>query len=158
MEKTYRWRGSRLELISLLIIFIVYISALFYVVLFAWNYGSSFGPAGPGGRNYNLDPMLSIYNISRYSTSLENPLRILGGNIVLFMPFGILFPLLVETLRKQNKKTKMLFSTFVAAVLSTFIEINQYIFTQRVANIDDVILNTSGAFIGYFVYLWYRSR
>ncbi|SDN31416.1 VanZ family protein [Alkalicoccus daliensis] len=156
MKNSFQWKGSRLEAVSLLLLFIAYLASLSYVVFFAWNYGSSFGPVGPGGRNYNLEPFLSIYNISQYSTSLENPIRILGGNIVLFIPFGFLFPLILERFRKNKKKTKMLVLIFAAALLSAFIEINQYIFTYRVANVDDVILNTSGAFIGYIVYLWYR--
>lgn len=155
-SKRSYFKESRLEKVSLLIIFTIYFTAVLYIVFFAWNHGSSFGAVGPGGRNYNLNPFLSIYNISMYSTSLENPLRILGGNILLFTPFGFMFPLLVERFRKDTKKTTAVITIAVASSFSIFIEVNQYIFTYRVANIDDVILNTLGAVIGYFIYLYYR--
>ncbi|WP_280771915.1 VanZ family protein [Salipaludibacillus daqingensis] len=132
--------------------FILYMSVLFYVTFFAWNYGSSFGPVGPGGRNYNLDPFLSIYRIAVYSEDLVDPIRILVGNVVLFIPFGLLFSLLIERLRRKVKPTSIILTVFVSILLSSFIELNQYLYTFRVANIDDVILNTTGGLIGAILY------
>ncbi|WP_232725465.1 VanZ family protein [Bacillus sp. FJAT-44742] len=124
-------------------VFIIYMAVLFYVTLLAWNYGASFGPQGPGGRNYNLVPFRSIYRIAVFSPGLADPLRILAGNIVLFIPFGFILGLL-----SRKKSRAVLTITFAAMLVSTFIEVNQFIFTHRVANIDDVILNTLGALIG----------
>ncbi|WP_233254253.1 VanZ family protein [Salipaludibacillus keqinensis] len=132
--------------------FIVYMSMLFYVTLFAWNFGSSFGPHGPGGRNYNLEPFLSIYNIAVYSENWVAPFRILGGNVILFIPFGLLFPIVVERIRKWKRATSIILTVILAMMLSVFIEVNQYIFTYRVANVDDVILNTLGGLIGAVSY------
>ncbi|MFC4735698.1 VanZ family protein [Bacillus daqingensis] len=135
----------------LLFTFTAYISILFYIVFLAWNHGSSFGLQGPGGRNYNLEPFLSIYRIAVYSENWLDPLIILGGNVLLFLPFGLLFPALLNR-GKLLRKVGFIKTAAAAAVLSTFIETVQYLFTYRVANVDDVILNTVGGAVGYVVY------
>ncbi|MFB4164184.1 VanZ family protein [Alteribacillus sp. JSM 102045] len=131
---------------------IVYLGILIYVTLFAWNYGSSYGPVGPGGRNYNLVPFRSIFRIAYYSPNIDNPVRILGGNVIMFLPFGVLMAFLFK-----KKRTALWLIPLLAIVLSTFIEINQFIFTHRVANVDDVILNTAGGLIGAWFILIFRS-
>ncbi len=132
--------------------FFIYLLMLFYVTLFAWNYGASLGDAGPGGRNYNLSPFFSIYRIYTFSPDMKDPIRILGGNILLFVPFGLLFPLFLDYFKKKKKAVSIVFVTITGMFISIFIEVNQFIFTYRVANIDDVILNTLGAFIGAIIY------
>ncbi|QKS73239.1 VanZ family protein [Paenalkalicoccus suaedae] len=133
-------------------LFFAYTFLLLYTVFFAWNHGSSYGPAGPGGRNYNLEPFLSIYNIATYSDTVWIPLRILVGNVILFMPFGFLFPLMVEKFRKARVVSGMITPIILSFLLSVTIEINQFLFTMRVANVDDVILNTLGGTLGVLIY------
>lgn len=127
----------------LFFLFFVYLVGLIYVTLFAWNYGASLGPVGPGGRNYNLIPFRSIYRIAVYSPTIVDPIKILIGNIVLFIPFGFLAPIAVKVLRKS-----MIVTTLLGMLLSLAIETSQFLFTYRVANVDDVILNTLGTLIG----------
>ncbi|WP_035343957.1 VanZ family protein [Halalkalibacter hemicellulosilyticus] len=127
-------------------IFIIYIIGLLYITLLAWNYGASLGPAGPGGRNYNIIPFRSIYRIGVFSPSLVDPIRILIGNIVLFLPFGFLVPALFSQLRK------LIVVMVLGCLTSISIEVSQFVFTHRVANIDDVILNTLGVLIGYIAF------
>ncbi|MCD8503101.1 MAG: VanZ family protein [Bacillaceae bacterium] len=45
--------------------------------------------------------------------------------------------------------------TILGMFVSSFIETYQFLFTFRVANIDDVILNTFGTFIGATVFVLY---
>ncbi|WP_245613681.1 VanZ family protein [Alkalihalobacterium bogoriense] len=138
------------------ILFFIYLLAVIYVTLFAWNYGASLGPEGPGGRNYNLTPFRSIYRISVFSKDIMDPIRILIGNIILFIPFGFLLPLAFTFFRTSIMKV-----TLLAMFTSITIEICQFLFTHRVANIDDVILNTFGAWIGavvVFVLLFIQRR
>ncbi|WP_088105274.1 VanZ family protein [Halalkalibacter urbisdiaboli] len=133
----------------------LYVLALFYVTLFAWNYGASLGPVGPGGRNYNLTPFRSIYRIAVFSQDVMDPIRILLGNVILFIPLGFLLPLTIRRLQHISVVFIIGFST------SLFIEVCQFLFTQRVSNIDDVILNSSGTFIGTIFYLiisWVKKR
>ncbi|WP_308447211.1 VanZ family protein [Alkalihalobacterium chitinilyticum] len=134
-----------------LVLFVIYLSLLFYVTLFAWNYGASLGAEGPGGRNYNLIPFRSIYRISVFSKDIMDPITILLGNIVLFMPFGFLLPFAMKQLKKVILKV-----TIAGCIISIFIESSQFMFTYRVANIDDVILNTFGALVGVLLFVSLR--
>ncbi|WP_090926105.1 VanZ family protein [Salibacterium qingdaonense] len=135
----------------IIILLLLYLAVLFYVTLFAWNYGSSYGPVGPGDRNYNLELFRSIYSIAVYSSDVVDPVVILGGNIVMFFPFGVLTALLLI----HSKKAWWLVPG-LSVLLSLFIEINQYIFTHRVANVDDVLLNTLGGITGLLLVMVVR--
>lgn len=67
------------------------------------------------------------------------------GNIILFIPYGflgILYP-------KLNQFRWSLISFFVVI---NIIEFSQYYFKRGMADIDDVILNTTGVIIGYIIY------
>ncbi|MBP3952909.1 VanZ family protein [Bacillus suaedae] len=139
----------------LTILFILYLGALFYVTLFAWNYGASLGPAGPGGRNYNVIPFRSIYRIAVFSPTIVDPIRILIGNIVMFLPMGFLIPALHKRFRR------FLLVVIIGAFVSLCIEMSQFMFTYRVSNIDDIILNTLGTAIGYLIFsvlLWLKRK
>ena len=68
-------------------------------------------------------------------------------NILFFIPYGVLFPW------KDNWK-----HVFVTAlVLSVFIELSQFIFNLGWCEVDDVISNTLGAMIGYWIW-WKVSK
>lgn len=63
-------------------------------------------------------------------------------NIAFFIPFGILLPV------------EKWWVVFIAAVsFSTVIEIVQYIGGYGLAELDDVICNTLGAMIGFWIFL-----
>ena len=68
------------------------------------------------------------------------------GNIGIFMPFGIFIPLLFRTGKSFVKVT------LIGFAVSVFIELCQ-LPLMRGTDIDDVILNTLGAILGYFVFL-----
>ena len=70
----------------------------------------------------------------------------LVGNIVLFIPFGFFIP---SIWRKCNTMWKML---LIALLVPLFIEATQY-FIGRSVDVDDVILNTIAAIIGYILFL-----
>jgi glycopeptide antibiotics resistance protein len=68
------------------------------------------------------------------------------GNVLLFMPFGLLLPLIF---RKFNSWRFM----FVAGFGTSFlIEVLQYEYFKRIFDIDDIFLNGIGAMTGLFVY------
>lgn len=68
------------------------------------------------------------------------------GNIVLFIPYGFLLPILY--------KVKGKYVVLLGLSLSLFIELFQ-LFLPRWTDIDDIILNTFGTFIGYLLYKYY---
>ncbi len=67
-------------------------------------------------------------------------------NIVMFMPFGFLAPLIFKDSRALGR------TVAAGAVFSLLIELSQ-IFNFRATDVDDLIANTFGACIGYL--LWY---
>lgn len=72
------------------------------------------------------------------------------GNIVMFMPIGFLIPLLLD---KLNLFKNVVFFGFATSLL---IELTQ-LFLIRGTDIDDLILNTLGAGLGYFLFIIFKT-
>ena len=68
-------------------------------------------------------------------------------NILFFIPYGLLFP--------WNDDWKRVFVK--ALILSVSIELSQFIFNLGWCEVDDVISNTLGAMIGYWIW-WKVSK
>ena len=64
------------------------------------------------------------------------------GNILMFIPVGIVWPVCFKKLDNIKK------TVFSGVCLIVFIELSQLLSPERHTDIDDVILNTSGVFIG----------
>ncbi|MBV6880630.1 VanZ family protein [Epilithonimonas ginsengisoli] len=82
-------------------------------------------------------------NVIRYD-KLEFVKNIFG-NIILFIPYGflgILYP-------KLNQFKWFVFAFFIVI---NIVEFSQYYFKRGFADIDDIILNTLGAVIGFLIY------
>lgn len=67
-------------------------------------------------------------------------------NIAFFIPFGLLFPL-------KNWKVVLI----AAVIFSAAIEGTQYIGGYGLAELDDVICNTLGAMIGFWIILIFKK-
>ncbi len=89
-----------------------------------------------GTLRLNLIPFIDI--TTNYVQYVEN--------ILLFIPFGFLLPLLWKNFGKLRM------TLIAGAGFSLFIEIVQ-IFTIRVTDIDDLLMNTAGTVIGYFIFI-----
>ncbi|WP_416071653.1 VanZ family protein [Streptomyces sp. ID01-9D] len=69
-----------------------------------------------------------------------------GGNLLLGVPFGLLLPFFVP------RRLRMIRMTLLTAVVMAVVELIQgALVAGRAFDIDDVILNTAGALLGYFV-------
>ncbi|MGW0937017.1 VanZ family protein [Streptomyces sp. NPDC002666] len=69
-----------------------------------------------------------------------------GGNIVLGMPFGVLLPVLVP------RRLRMIRMVLLTVLVIVVVELVQgALVAGRAFDIDDVILNTTGALLGYLV-------
>lgn len=94
-------------------------------------------------------PLLKCFHLqpSGVPESRRFCLQNLLGNIVLFLPFGVLMPL---AFARFNAFLRVL---LFAAAASSAIELTQYVSRQfgsyRYVDINDVILNVSGACLGY---------
>lgn len=65
------------------------------------------------------------------------------GNIVAFLPMGLLPPLI------RSRPTRLWQVLVFSFGLSLFIESCQFVSGRRVADIDDLILNTLGGYLGF---------
>ncbi|MGW1502614.1 VanZ family protein [Streptomyces mirabilis] len=78
--------------------------------------------------------------------ALRDAVKQIGGNVVLGVPFGVLVPVLVP------KARGILRVLLLTAVVMLLVELVQgTLITGRAFDIDDVILNTSGALVGYLL-------
>ncbi|MEU3409095.1 VanZ family protein [Streptomyces sp. NPDC006670] len=78
--------------------------------------------------------------------SISEAVKQLGGNVLLGVPFGVLLPVLLPPARG------LLRVAAVTAVVMTLVELIQgALVTGRAFDVDDVILNTAGALLGYLL-------
>lgn len=130
-------------------IFLYSVSALYAVILYVFLLETRdfFDVNREMHRSINLIPLHSIIDyllgedIGQRSFSLMN----VYGNIILFIPLGIYLPMF-----KGDKRLGI--NVLWIFLLSLSVEIIQFIFGIGVSDIDDIILNTLGGFIGIAVY------
>ena len=72
-------------------------------------------------------------------------------NVLLFVPIGFLIPLIIK------KRTTICKMCIIGMLLSSFIEILQFVFKKGVCEIDDIILNTLGSMVGYLM-VWVGNK
>ncbi|MFE5941649.1 VanZ family protein [Streptomyces sp. NPDC056480] len=100
-------------------------------------------PASVPLTHSNLTPGRSIENYLNQPGFVDT-VKQLGGNVALGVPFGILLPLL------SLKARGFLRVALITAVTMLLVELVQgALVTGRAFDVDDVLLNTTGALIGY---------
>lgn len=96
-----------------------------------------------GVLNLNLTPFKQINNYRRNISNLF-AIKNIFGNIIAFLPFGFFIPAIYN---------KNFISTLLISLMSILtIETLQFITMLGYFDIDDIILNTTGCLIGYFIY------
>ena len=116
----------------LALIFILYILCLYYVLTYQdINYG-----------DINLVPFREML---RYEIGSYKFIRNILGNILLFIPFGFFAS---YYLNSRNVKAPLI----VTLIVTASAEIMQY-YIGRVFDIDDIILNIVGGFLGYLLFV-----
>ncbi|KAA0549505.1 VanZ family protein [Bacillus sp. BGMRC 2118] len=119
--------------------FLMYVCFLFYLVFF-----SSYRHNVQGIFAYNVVPFESIsayvhhYDGFRITRLTDN----FFGNIAAFIPFGILIPCMI-------KSVKLLQVTLYSILFSLFIEVTQIFLRVGAFDVDDILLNTVGGIFGY---------
>ncbi|MFE1377491.1 VanZ family protein [Streptomyces sp. NPDC058740] len=100
-------------------------------------------PASASLTHSNLTPGRSIEAyLSR--PAFRDTVKQLGGNVLLGVPFGILLPLLSRRARGFLRVALLTAATMLLVEL-----VQGALVTGRAFDIDDVLLNTTGALIGY---------
>lgn len=104
-------------------------------------------------RPYNLIPFTTIkFYLLCDSMPLLRRAGNIFGNIALFIPIGMLLPVISRAARKVIPL--FLISTFLSLILELF----QYILGTGSADIDDVILNALGGLVGYVIFFVLKAK
>ena len=150
------WKKIFFKKIILYSLFYFYIITLLAVTIFPipiqwlkeiWIYGG----------NNNFIPFSSIRGIL-FNDNLHVIIKMkqIIGNIILFIPMGFFIPFIWKS-KTYYKKTLL-----IGIVYSFCIELLQYIisfllwFNYKVTDIDDILLNTLGFIIGFFLYKLFK--
>lgn len=107
----------------------------------------------PKGQDYSYN-VLPFSTIVSYLTSEGSWLVSfynLSANIGLFIPFGL------YVMSRQGKKIGSFQKFLYPFALISLIEVCQYVFRRGSLDIDDLILNMCGVYIGYCIYPWFAK-
>ncbi|MGI6329836.1 MAG: VanZ family protein [Bacilli bacterium] len=114
------------------LIFIIYVLILFHIVTFQdVNYG-----------DLNYIPFAEMF---RHPIGSALFVKNFIGNLLLFVPFGIFLSIYLKP-----KRIYVIF--FIASISSLAIEYTQ-LRIGRTFDVDDILLNVTGAIIGYLIYI-----
>lgn len=160
-RKKYKEYFSSFTQEILFVSFVVYMSWMFCVTLYPTPM-TFYKTAGNG--SINLVPVVTTYKEFAIAFSLQpvyaRPflhflLVSVTGNLVLFVPFGFLLP----QISKIKSFAKLLLA---ASLLSCGIEMVQFLYgfigIYRSVDVDDVILNVSGAALGFLMHVIFRNK
>ncbi len=128
------------------VLFILYLAVLIYLVFFAETFRRGGGLAMEYA--YNLEPFKEIKRFYRYREQLgwDVVLVNLAGNVLAFMPFAFMLPIV-------SPKARGFFRTvFLTFLLSLCIECVQLVTRVGSFDVDDLVLNTLGGAIGFIAY------
>jgi glycopeptide antibiotics resistance protein len=147
--------------------FLLWIGFLAFLLLLAKNilfkkhpgyYKNSFGREY---RRYSIKQGWDRANTKPFSTiklfynsrnlNAEYKQNNLLGNLLGFVPVGLLLPLLIPFFRKG------IYVLLAGFFLSLGFEMMQLLFGLGIFDVDDIVLNTAGCFIGYVIY-WFFNR
>ena len=118
---------------------------LFYFLFFSEKMGRTFVERE---YHYNLIPFHEIKRFVKYYEVVGIAAVILNvaGNIAAFMPFGFFLPVF-------SKRCKRFLNTvFYSCELSLLVELIQLITKVGSFDIDDIILNTIGGAVGFWIF------
>ena len=143
--------------INLWIYFILYIILLLTLTLFDPMFGRSFSIVDWSNElfnkyisnSFNIIPFHTIIDyISKFNSLYDTKTIMVNllGNLIALMPMAIFLPLLF-------KKTRKLKNFLLTVVIIVFcIEIVQFLTLTGSCDIDDIILNVTGAIIAYIIF------
>lgn len=131
-------RGSTL-------LFVAYLILLFYVLFFSEAYGRTMEERS---YSYNLMPFQEIKRFWNYRHQVGFRAMFLNiyGNVLCFLPFGAILPVLSKRCRYLAAITLLSFE------FSLLVETVQLITKVGTFDVDDLFLNTIGGILGYLIF------
>ena len=136
-NKRIDWKRERLHIL-------MYINLL--VIIYFTFSPLVFDPDAVFNCRINLLPFVYLMDYDNEASMIFN----VFGNILMFVPTGILLPVLYKRLDNFFKVAGTGF------LISLAIEILQLPFADRTSDVDDLILNTLGVVTGYVIYMIVR--
>lgn len=124
--------------------FIVYMLAMVYFLFFSEQWGRT--PSNDF--KYSLEPFKEIkrfYNNWR-TIGLERVLLNLVGNVLAFVPFGFVLPVMSRNFRNGFH------IALLSLEFSLLVEVIQLVSKVGSFDVDDLLLNTLGGILGYILY------
>jgi len=136
------------------LLFCFYLFVLTYRILFKYlpptilisnlHFTEMFDYTGINWQDHNFIPFKTIiYYLFLADINLDIRVTNLAGNIIGFVPFGFMLPILIK---RFNNLTVIIIATFT---LSLTYELFQLLFRYGTFDIDDLILNILGGVLGY---------
>lgn len=139
------------------VLFVLYLVLLTYFLFFAEAMGRN--PEARAGYSYNLVPFKEIGRFLMYRDKLGWKAVFLNifGNMIAFMPFGFFLPEIWDQVNQWYT------TTLLGFIFSLAVETAQLVGRVGSFDVDDLILNTVGAFVGYLVFcvakgVWNKYR
>lgn len=124
-------------------LFVLYVLLLMYFLFFSEGYGR--GAEAERVYRYNLVPFVEIRRFWMYREQLGMFALFTNifGNVLGFLPYGFILPVIHRRLRNG------FFITLSGLCLSLCVETIQLVTKVGCFDVDDLILNTLGAAVGY---------
>lgn len=131
----------------------------FLVLIYGWFLLPNRMQAGPEEQRLYLIPSQTTLKMARQAIQSEDYAHFywrlffwnVAGNIAWFLPLGFLLPWEIQRLRRLRNLVLFAFLFSLAA------ETLQYVFAVGIFDIDDVILNTLGAVLGWVGFYCYTE-
>ena len=138
------------------VIFLLYVFILSTVLFFCRTSAFEISIKEYFSNYANLEPLKTLRRYVRYACIKKNAESFLlafiniGGNFILFFPMGFFLPCLFRDLRSAAN----IFCVIAFIIFSS--EIFQGIFRIGVPDIDDFLMNLTGAWIGFLIAKLFR--
>ncbi len=133
------------------ILFILYLAVLFYFLFFADMLGRT-DTAQSYSSNLILFHEIRRYWVYRRQIGFGYMFLNLAGNVLVFIPFGFLLPLLSTKLRGFFRVV------LLGLAFSVVVECIQLVTKTGSFDVDDMLLNTIGAAAGFIIYAIVQHR
>ncbi len=129
--------------------FVIYLVVMVYFLFFS----EQMGRIPSDTYHYNLKPFAEI---QRYLNNISvlgiyNVMLNLAGNVICFMPLGFVLPIIT------NRNWGIIKVTIISFLASLFVEVLQLVSKLGSCDVDDMILNTLGGFLGYILFVICRG-
>lgn len=125
--------------------FVLYMIVLVYFLLLSDGFGRT---EGYSEYRYSLIPFQEIVRFWKYREYIDFLSVVINllGNVVAFMPFGALIRWVI------NRRVRWYQAGMYTFLFSLCVELLQLVAKVGVFDVDDLILNTAGGLLGFFVY------